>query len=124
MAGSNYYLGQDYADALGGGPRYFYALRRNVDGELYFLRSDQLTDQEAIELNIPGDPVDNFEDFENGVDYLEGIAADHEIEHPNLKYQQYRWDSRSMLYYINSEGMLIVRIGKGYTYPTGISSNG
>jgi len=31
-----------------------------------------------------------------------------------------RWDSRSLYYYINDEGQLVVRINQKYTYPTGI----
>jgi hypothetical protein len=122
---SNYYLGTTPQDALGDSPRYWYALRRNDDGELFLYRSDQLKDKDSIELNTPGRPEDNFEDFEPGIDYFDGIAEDHEVEHPNLVWVQYRWDDRNMLYYIGQdEGRLIVRINQGYVYPEGISSNG
>ena len=119
---STYYLGTSPDEALGDSPRYWYALRRNEDGELFLLRSDQLKDKDSIELNMPGDPAENFEDFEPGVDYFEGIAADHEVEYDNLVWPQYRWDNRSTLYYIDSEGRLVQRINQGYTYPTGHSS--
>lgn len=119
---SNYYLGQSADNALGDSPRYWYALRRNQDGELYFLRSDQLKDKDSIELNLPGDPSENFEDFEPGVDFLDGIEADHEIAHANLIWVQQRWDNRNMLYYVDDEGRLTQRINQGYTYPTGHSS--
>jgi hypothetical protein len=119
---STYYLGTSPDEALGDSPRYWYALRRNQDGELFLLRSDQLKDKDSIELNLPGDPAETFEDFEPGVDYFEGIAADHEVEYDNLVYTQYRWDDRNMLYYIDSEGRLTQRINQGYTYPTGHSS--
>jgi hypothetical protein len=119
---STYYLGTSPDEALGDSPRYWYALRRNNDGELFLLRSDQLKDKDSIELNMPGDPAENFEDFEPGVDYFEGISADHEVEYVNLTWTQYRWDNRSTLYYIDSEGRLVQRINQGYTYPTGHSS--
>ena len=119
---STYYLGSSPDEALGDSPRYWYALRRNQDGELFLLRSDQLKDKDSIELNLPGDPAETFEDFEPGVDYFEGIAADHEVEYDNLVYPQYRWDNRTMLYYIDSEGRLTQRINQGYSYPTGHSS--
>lgn len=119
---SNYYLGTDPVDALGASPRYWYALRRNNDGELFFVRSDQLTDQDAYELNIPGPSSENFDDFEAGVDYLDGIDAEHELEFDNLFYPQYKWDNRSLFFYIDNEGMFVMRISKGYSYPTGISS--
>jgi hypothetical protein len=38
----------------------------------------------------------------------------------NLKWEQYRWDNRSLLYYVNDNGELIVRINQTYVYPTGI----
>ena len=122
MAQSNYYLGRDPVETLGNSPRYWYALRRNDDGELYIVRSDQVIDKEAYELNIPGAPEENFEDFEPGVDYFDGIAADHEVEYENLVFTQYRWDNRNILYYVDNEGRLTQRINQGYTYPTGHSS--
>jgi len=122
MAASNYYLGRDPIDTLGQSPRYWYALRRNQDGELFIVRSDQLTDKDAYEINIPGDPADNFEDFEPGVDFFDGVDAEHEPEFENMYYPQYRWDDRSIFYYVDSQGQLIQRINQGYTYPTGTSS--
>lgn len=120
---STYYLGTSPDEALGDSPRYWYALRRNDDGELFLLRSDQLKDKDSIELNIPGDPAENFEDFEPGVDYFDGVRDDHQIEYENLVWVQYRWDNRNMLYYVGQdEGRLIQRINQGYVYPTGISS--
>lgn len=119
---SNYFLGTDPIDQLGASPRYWYALRKNVDGELFLVRSDQLTDQESYELNIPGPSEEDYEEFEAGVDYLDGLTLDHEFTHDNLKYPQYKWDDRSLFYYVNDEGMFVQRINRGYTYPTGISS--
>lgn len=122
MPASNYYLGRDPIDTLGQSPRYWYALRRNQDGELFIVRSDQLTDKDAYEINTPGDPADNFEDFEPGVDFFDGVDIEHEPEFENMYYPQYRWDDRSIFYYVDSQGQLIQRINQGYTYPTGTSS--
>jgi hypothetical protein len=120
---STYYLGTSPDEALGDSPRYWYALRRNEDGELFLLRSDQLKDKDSIELNTPGAPSENFEDFEPGIDYLDGIREDHEVEYANLVWTQYRWDNRNMLYYVGTdEGRLIQRINQGYAYPEGTSS--
>lgn len=118
----NYYLGTTPEEALGDSPRYLYAIRRSDDGELYLLRSDQLRDKQSIELNLPGDPAENFEDFEPGINFFEGIAQDQEIEYKNLVYPQYRWDNRNMLYYIDEQGRLTQRINQGYVYPQGTSS--
>jgi hypothetical protein len=119
---STYYLGQSPDEALGDSPRYWYALRKNQDGELFLLRSDQLKDKDSIELNLPGQPSENFEDFEPGVDYFDGVQADHEVEYDNLVWTQYRWDSRNLLYYVDNQGRLTQRINQGYIYPVGTSS--
>jgi hypothetical protein len=119
---STYYLGQSPDEALGNSPRFLYLIRRNDDGELFFIRSDQQRDKDSIELNTPGAPSENFEDFEPGVDFLDGITEEHEIEYDNLVWTQYRWDNRSILYYVNEQGQLVQRINQGYTYPTGHSS--
>lgn len=119
---STYYLGTSPDEALGDSPRYLYLIRRNQDGEIFFLRSDQLKDKEAITLNNPGAPSENYEDFEPGIDYFDGIDIDHEPEWDNLVWTQYRWDNRSILYYIDEDGQLVQRINQNYTYPTGVSS--
>lgn len=117
-----YYLGRTPEETLGNSPRYWYAIRRNQDGELFIVRSDQLLDNEAYSLNIPGPSSEDFDDFEIGVDFFDGIDENHEAVKENMYYPQYKWDNRSIFYYIDSEGMLVQRINKGYTYPTGISS--
>jgi hypothetical protein len=119
---STYYLGTTPTEGLGDSPRYWYALRRNDDGEIFLVRSDQIIDRDAYELNIPGPTEEDFDTFVVGVDYLEGIDTTHEPVKENMFYPQYRWDDRSLFYYVDSEGMFIVRINKGYAYPTGISS--
>jgi hypothetical protein len=121
---SNYYLGTTPQEALGNSPRYFYALRRNANGELFFLRSDQLKDKDQVELNQPGAVGENFPDFEAGIDFFEGIDIDHEIEYLNLLWPQYKWDFRSLLFYVDEQGQLVVRTNQNYIYPEGISSNG
>jgi hypothetical protein len=124
MAGnsSSYYLGTTPTEGLGNSPRYWYALRRNDDGELFLVRSDQIIDRDAYELNIPGPPEEDFDNFVVGTDYLDGIDLTHEPIKENMFYPQYRWDDRSLFYYVDGEGMFIVRINKGYSYPNGISS--
>jgi len=119
----NYYLGQSPEAALGDSPRYIYMVTRNDDGELFLVRSDQLKDKEFIDLNKPGDPAENFEDFEPGIDFFEGTTDDHEIEYDNLVWTQYRWDNRSIFYYVDDDGQLVQRINFNYEYPTNISSD-
>ena len=62
----------------------------------------------------------NYEDFEQGQDFYEGRNVNHEIVYENLNYEQFRWDNRSINYYIDDSGNLVARINEGYTYPTGV----
>lgn len=121
---STYYLGTSPEESLGDSPRYFYGLRRNDHGELFFVRSDQLADIGDVTINEPGSLADTFQDFEAGVDYFDGIDAEHEILYENMKYPQYKWDNRSLFFYVDSQGQLVIRINRGYTYPVGISAEG
>jgi hypothetical protein len=118
---SNYYLGQTPDSLLGNTPRFFYALRRNQNGSLFFVKNDNIKENQSIDINVPGNEEDNYNDFEVGVDFFEGINVNHEQVFDNLKYPQYRWDNRPIFYFIDSEGNLIARINQGYTYPTGTS---
>lgn len=115
-----YYIGQQPEDILGDTPRYFYGLRRTDNGEIYLVKVDQLDINDSIEINNTGDDEQNFNDFEVGIDFFEGRNVDHTLEFENLKYEQYRWDSRSLYYYIDNDGQLVVRINQKYTYPTGV----
>lgn len=115
-----YYIGQQPSEVLGDQPRFFYGLRRTDDGELYFARVDQLIGADTIDINAPGDPEDNYEDFEVGVDFFEGRDVYHALVFPNLNYEQYRWDDRSIYYYIDDDGQLVARVNATYTYPSGI----
>ena len=116
-----YYIGQTSAltDVLGeGNPRYFYALRRDDDGLLYFAKIDQLTDLGTITVNNSGLTEDDYTDFEYGVDFFDGrLAEDHSRPYGNLQWDQYRWDSKNVYYYINTSGEFIVRINQSYVYP-------
>jgi len=120
---NTYYLGRDPEAVLGESTRFFYALRRNQDGELFFQRIDLLKDQDVVDINKIGIPDDTFEDFEEGIDFFEGIDNNHVNQFPNITYPQYRWDDRSIFYYIDEEGRFVQRINRGYDYPEGISSD-
>ena len=111
---SNTY-GKSIDDRLGTHPRYFYALRRTDDGDLYFARVDQLSD-DSIQINAIGADDDNYPDFESGIDFLEGRDVYHNLVYPNLNYEQMRWDSRNIYYYINDDGELVARVNQKYTY--------
>lgn len=115
---STYYVGDHDTGALlgAGNARYYYALRRTEEGDLYFTRVDQLIGDDEIIINNIGLAADDFTEFAIGVDYFDGRNTDHIRPDPNLHPDQYRWDSRSIYYYINAEGELVARVNKAYTY--------
>jgi len=119
---SNWFFGRDKSEILGDQPQYFYGISRNDDGEVTFTRINQLSRDDAISINTEGDINNNYEDFEIGTDFYENRNIYHNIVYTNLLYEQYRWDDRSVYYYINAEGQLVARINTKYPYPTGISS--
>jgi hypothetical protein len=116
-----YYIGQNNAltEVLGtDNPRYFYAIRRDDDGLLYFAKIDQLTDLGSITVNNSGLTENDYTDFEYGVDFFDGrLAEDHSRPYSNLQWDQYRWDSKNVYYYLNEAGEFIVRINQSYVYP-------
>jgi len=116
----NYIFGAD--DALLGddSPKYFYGIRRTQDGELYLTRENLLQTGETIVINNPGPPDDDYVEFEYGLDYVDNVNEEHEILFNNLYFSQYRWDKRSIYYYIAEDGTFVVRINQKYVYPTGI----
>ena len=115
------FLGQSITDMVNQtDQRYFYGLRRTDDGELFIAKVDQLSAGDSIAINNEGDPANNYEDFEQGQDFLEGRNVNHEKVYTSLNYEQFRWDNRSINYYIDDSGNLVARINEGYTYPTGV----
>jgi len=105
--------------------QYFYGMRRNEDGELFLLRVDQLSGQGTATINDIGVGDNNFPDFEEGINFLEGIDENHDIVYENLRYPQIKWDGRLLTYYIDpTDGQFIVRISEDYNYPDDISGPG
>jgi hypothetical protein len=122
----SYYIGTTPEAVINGFiKRYFYGLRRNDDGELFLVRIDQLSGEGTVVINDIGVGENNFLDFEEGIDFLEGIGVDHDIVYENLRYTQMKWDGRLLTYYIDPvDGQFIVRISQDYNYPDNISGPG
>lgn len=112
-----HYIGQNPDQLLASDQRFLYALRRTDEGELYFARLDQLSSTDSLTINNPAGGDYDYTGFEMGVDFFEGRDVYHELVFANLEYEQYRWDQRSLYYYINDNGELVVRINQLYTYP-------
>lgn len=121
-----YYIGTSPTDVIGSFiKRYFYGLRRNDDGELFLVQSDQLAggDENIVVINDLGVAEESYQDFEEGIDFLSGINEDHEIVYNNLRYPQFKWDNRSLTYFIDpDDGQFIQRLSEKYVYPENISS--
>jgi hypothetical protein len=121
---STHYIGKsfDSLDYHEGSARYFYALRTDEEGNIYLTKVDQMTGKgDVIQINNPGAGEDDWENFEFGVDFFDGKEqATHERPYPNLKYDQYKFDSKNLFYYINSDGELVVRYNESYIYPTDV----
>ena len=123
----SYYIGTSPTDVIGSFiKRYFYGMRRNDDGELFLIVADQLAgNQDSVTINELGIAEDNFLDFEEGIDFLDGIDTNHNIVYKNLRYQQIRWDDRSLVYYVEpNTGQFVQRVTETYVYPDGISATG
>ena len=123
-----HYVGNTPQDVLAGIiKRYLYGLRRNIDGELYLIRSDQLSVAEgnSVTINDIGIESENFPDFEEGIDFLDGIDEEHNVVYNNLRYPQLKWEGRSLTYFIDPDtGEFVLRVSEGYDFPEGISSPG
>jgi len=121
-----YYVGNNPGTIIDGFiKRYFYGMRRNDDGELFLIRQDQLSGEGTAVINDIGVGENNFLDFEEGIDFLEGIDEDHDIVYENLRYPQIKWDGRLLTYYVDPvDGQFIVRISEDYQYPDGVSGPG
>jgi hypothetical protein len=121
-----YYIGTSPTDVIDSFiKRYFYGLRRNEDGELFLMKSDQLAggDENIVVINNIGIAGENYLDFEEGIDFLSGIDENHDKLYDNVRYPQFKWDSRSLTYFIDpSDGQFIQRLSQAYVYPTNISS--
>ena len=101
-----------------------YALRRTDQGELFFTKVDQMDNNASIQINKPGDPANNFNEFEQGIDFYEGRDQNHEIVYSNLNYEQLRWDNRHINYYVNADGEFVLKFNEHHDYPTDVSSDG
>lgn len=117
-----YFVGNGTGDLINLNPilreaRYFYALRRTAEGDLYFTKTDTMLDSESITINeLTFGSDEDFPDFEFGTDYFEGRDETHERPYKNLVYDQFKWDSSNLFYYLNENGELVVRVNQAYQY--------
>ena len=104
--------------------KFFYGLRRTDEGELFVTKVDMSRKDSAIAINNPGDPADNFPNFQQGQDFYEGRNINHDLVYENLNNEQFLWEDANIFYYVNDEGELVARYNEEYTYIETVSSNG
>ena len=121
---SNYLGASQEQYVMANGGRFFYGLRRTDNGELFLGKVDQLAQDDVVQINKIGDPVNNYPNFEQGQEFYEGRDYKHDLVYENLNYEQFRFDDRDIFYYINAEGELVARVGQDFTYDDGASSSG
>lgn len=116
MSNSNYYIGNGPDTILDSynGSRYFYALHIDENQFVYLTKVDMMLDSTTeIRINESGpDSTKDFQNFEVGIDFFDKRLPnkDYDPDIENLKYEQYRWDSRDIDYYVNESGEFIVKI--------------
>jgi hypothetical protein len=106
---------QNYYDSIN--PRYFFALKRTIEGELTLVLLDQTIKSDEIVVNDPGPSDEDYPSFRFGEDFFYGRDPNHEFVYDNLKYEQYKWDNRYLQYYIDADGEWVQRINQIYIYP-------
>lgn len=120
---TTYYVGNNPDQLIQqlGETRYLYALRRDEQGYLYLYKTDQLAgNEDSFQVNkIGDDPSKDYINFAFGSDFFDGRLPNHEIDPTiaNINWEQYRWDSRNIFYYINDNGEFVVRVNQPYDYP-------
>lgn len=113
------------ANYIGAGPSaseqksYFYGLKRDDAGNLYFGKVDLTSTSDSVtlvDLTKRSGTETQYEFPGVGSDYFEGRSADHTLVNPSLNYEQYKWASENMYYFLNDQGQLVLRINNTYNY--------
>ncbi len=106
---NNYTLGNDFT---------IHALRRDDDGMLQYTKIRSIDNETADFHRLDGTP---YLDISTGVyDYVDETTEDKSYKnHPQDKYQQYRFDSRKVQYFIDDDGYFVIRFNEDYDYTVG-----
>lgn len=104
--------------------KFFYGMRRTDEGELFLTKVDLSKKGSAININNPGDPEENYPNFQTGQNFYEGRDINHDIVYDNLNNEQFLWEDSNIFFYVNSEGELVARFNEVFTYDDTVSSNG
>ena len=107
--GNNYTLGNDFT---------IHALRRDDDGMLHYSKIRSIDNETADFHRLDGTP---YLDISTGVyDYVDETTEEKSYKnHPQDKYQQYRFDSRKVQYFVDDDGYFVIRFNEDYDYTVG-----
>ena len=96
---------------------YFYALRRDDDGNLFIRRDDIANDNLTAQVFV-GDKPEEFDGNFLGIDFDAGRNDDHTLEYPDdqVIYEQWYWDTSLASYFLDSEGYLTISYGQEYKF--------
>lgn len=121
-----YYIGRSIDNYNRREERYFYGLKR--DENTGFVIVDKVNLDKSLDtlelVNLQGLTGEGavYENIEEGVDFFEGRNMDHELKYDGLNYEQYKWSSDDLYYFIDEDGQLTVRINSPYYYPDGVTT--
>lgn len=97
--------------------RFFYAIRRNEDGELFLSKVDSAKKGDTVVVFTGEISAETLQNFEDGQAFFEGRDVYHELVYPDtLKYEQYKWDDKSVFYYIDDDGQFTIKVNETHTY--------
>lgn len=102
----------------------FHAISRTSDGMLVYTLEDASSNVNIEVFNHPDGTFSNLEDyvesFPTGRDknYISSDDSDNvgDLNNANDKYQQYRFETRKVRYFIDDEGYMVARLNNNYTY--------
>ena len=106
-------------------PKYFYKLTRDITGYLVFTKVDLNTDSTEVIINNNTNTTSNADQLEFNIsDYLKddgvviNVDENHEIIKKAAGHTQFKIKPEDLLYFINDDGNLIVRLNGSRNYPT------
>ena len=104
-------------------------LSKPIEPEQDEVKEDNADDSGVVELVEDADTTEKQEEVQPEVEAqetptLEEVVVEETTEeksytnHPQDKYQQYRFDSRKISYFIDSDGYFVARFNEAYDYTT------
>lgn len=100
-------------------PSYFYRLNRDATGYLVFTKVDLVADSTEIVINNNAVSTTDQQQFDISSDVVViNVDANHEVIDQAAGHSQYKIKPEDLLYFINEDGDMIVRINGSRDYPS------